>query len=270
MHTRQFRLFLLALPLLLLSLSSVVLAAEVQQTTLRVDNLTCTACLANIEAALQAVPGALGMTGNLQQGTVTVDHAAPATAEQVAAAITAAGYPATVTNNRAIAESEVTPFGTGNRGTGGCGGCGGPSRAGASSLWKQVAPDSPVLRTTMTVNNLSCISCLANIEAKLREVPGTIGMQSDLRRKQVIVLHEPALAADRIAESITNLGYPATVTTSESGIAGDFATAAPIDNQAPVPQTGWRCAGVRNQTPCTATASSWRQFYSKFFGWLDR
>ena len=64
-------------------------------------------------------------------------------------------------------------------------------------------------RSSFIVSNLSCTSCLATIESELKGMPGVVGMDADLDTGRVTVNHFPSLEPGRIADSISNLGYPA-------------------------------------------------------------
>lgn len=70
-------------------------------------------------------------------------------------------------------------------------------------------------QTTLQVSNLSCGSCLYNIEAELTKLDGMFGMQGDLARGLVTVSHTEALVSGKIAAVITDLGYPARVLEGE-------------------------------------------------------
>ena len=76
-----------------------------------------------------------------------------------------------------------------------------------------------LLETTLEVSRLSCGSCLATIEAELRKYDGMVDMQSDLFKGQVTVAHTVALAPEKIASVITELGYPAAVLVSQAASA---------------------------------------------------
>jgi copper chaperone CopZ len=73
------------------------------------------------------------------------------------------------------------------------------------------AGSTTVQRSNFIVNNLACSSCLATIEAELKTVPGTLGMDADLNSGRIIVDHLSTLSCDQIAARISQLGYPATV-----------------------------------------------------------
>jgi copper chaperone CopZ len=49
-------------------------SATVHRSNFIVNKLSCTSCLATIEAELKGVPGALGMDADIRAGKVTVDH----------------------------------------------------------------------------------------------------------------------------------------------------------------------------------------------------
>lgn len=82
----------------------------VRRTTLTVERITCGACLRVIEADLRKVPGILGMTPDLPGRKVTVDHDPEVTPGEVAAAITAAGYPARVVASLPLPRAEARLF----------------------------------------------------------------------------------------------------------------------------------------------------------------
>lgn len=83
---------------------------QVGRTTLAVERITCGACLRVIDAELRKVPGILGMTADLPTRTVTVDHDQEITPTEVAAAITAAGYPARVLESLTLPRAEARLF----------------------------------------------------------------------------------------------------------------------------------------------------------------
>lgn len=68
-----------------------------------------------------------------------------------------------------------------------------------------------VQRSNFIVGNLACTSCLATIEAELKTVPGTLGMEADLQAGRITIDHLSTLSCDQIADRISKLGYPATV-----------------------------------------------------------
>ena len=70
--------------------------------------------------------------------------------------------------------------------------------------------------TVLQVSNLSCGSCLNNIEVELSKSAGMVGMNADLGKGLVAVKHTDELSADKIALAISGIGYPAKVLASKA------------------------------------------------------
>jgi copper chaperone CopZ len=66
--------------------------------TLAVRGMHCAHCVATVTRALEAVPGVAHAAVFLDAGEVEVDVAAGVAPETLAAAVTASGYPATVSS----------------------------------------------------------------------------------------------------------------------------------------------------------------------------
>jgi copper chaperone CopZ len=71
------------------------------------------------------------------------------------------------------------------------------------------ANSTTVQRSNFVVSNMSCTSCLANIQTELKTVPGALGMDADLRLGRVTVDHLSSLDSEQIATIISKLGYTA-------------------------------------------------------------
>jgi copper chaperone CopZ len=95
---------------------------EVDETILRVSNLSCGSCLYTIESELRKYPGMVGMKADLATGLVTVRHTAELPPERLVELVTEVGYPAQVA---AAGTANVPAAGPGAAGAYGCGrGCG--------------------------------------------------------------------------------------------------------------------------------------------------
>ena len=57
-----------------------------------VTGMSCAACSAHVEKAVAAVPGVTDVAVSLLTNQMRVEYMAPATAENICAAVTAAGY----------------------------------------------------------------------------------------------------------------------------------------------------------------------------------
>ncbi len=84
--------------------------ARIGRTTLKVEKLSCGACLRVIDAELRKIPGILGLTADFAAGRVTVDHDLEVTPVAVAKAVTACGYPARVVEIQALPRREARLF----------------------------------------------------------------------------------------------------------------------------------------------------------------
>jgi copper chaperone CopZ len=257
-----------ALSALLLGLIFAVQAnsTTVQRSNFIVGNLSCTSCLATIEAELKTVPGTLGMEADLRSGRVTVDHLATLDDEQIATTISKLGYPATLDWTATVPEQNTRKFSQQNSSGSGCssGGCGASGGAGAGpTVWKAAPADSTVSRTTLQVSNLSCTSCLANIAAELRKLSETYGMTGYLSRGIVIVDHTDTLENSRIAAVISGLGYPARVlSTNEIPAQKAFSATPGTGSPGQLVRSG---GGCNSNGPCNATSASWQKLYNRYF-----
>ena len=243
-------------------------AAGVQRTSYFVSNLSCSSCLATIEAELKGLPGTIGMDADLQQGRVVVDHQPELGYEKIASTITNVGYPAkvdwtaTVPDKNVIRYSQRSKYSSGC-GSGGCGVSGGSSSG--PTVWNSSIPvNKTVNRTTFQVSNLSCSSCFANIETKLKTMPATIGMNGDLRKGVVIVDHESTLNGNTIAATITTLGYPAKMVSTSKISAREILAAGAKSQKPGQPKAGSGCNSRRG--PCNATSTSWKTLYNRYVG----
>ncbi len=109
-----------------------------QRAVFQVENLTCGACFSKINSALGPLEGFSGMGANLLRNLVAVDFKAPLTPEDIGAAITDLGYPATLDSVDSLSEKETFAYiqsqrkGAGYGGGGCCGGGSAPASAPAS------------------------------------------------------------------------------------------------------------------------------------------
>jgi copper chaperone CopZ len=248
--------------IVLLMTAATTFGAELKRTSLQVNNLSCASCLASIEEALRGLSGAIGMDGDIRTGRVIVDHLADLDGEVLAAAITANGYPAKVDWTADIDKRQAITFDRSSRCSSGCGGAGTTDAASGARVWDpQAARSGKVSRTIMQVANLSCTSCLANIEEALRTIPGTIGMIGDLNKGLVAVDHLVSLSGDQVAAAISDIGYPARIVSSSGNTNGKDAKTESKASSIASRISSYGCNRRRN---CTATASAWKQLYRKY------
>ena len=103
-----------ALPFLIVTtLISVPMAGaeELSRTTLKVSDLFCGACITHIEARLKEKPGVRGVSGNVRQATVTVDHRPVLKVESIVSTVTAIGYPVTAVSRSTVEDHNAAASG---------------------------------------------------------------------------------------------------------------------------------------------------------------
>ncbi len=71
--------------------------------------------------------------------------------------------------------------------------------------------EKSIQRAVFKVENLSCGACFTNINAKLSPLEGFSGMGSNLFRKLIAIDFIAPLSPDKIRDSISKIGYPATL-----------------------------------------------------------
>ena len=123
-------------------LSVDALAAGLNRTILEVKNLYCRSCLHRINAALAELDGFSGMSADLYQGEVIIDHQAALSGTEIAQFVSALGYPAKVVRMGGLdseAKAVTTQTGQGkwySKGVG-CSGCSASySCGGTASAWQ--------------------------------------------------------------------------------------------------------------------------------------
>ncbi len=79
---------------------------SIHRAVFKVENLTCGACFSNINAGLAPLEGFSGMGANLLRNLVAVDFVGPLSANEIGAAITQKGYPATLESVDPIMKKE--------------------------------------------------------------------------------------------------------------------------------------------------------------------
>ncbi len=230
------------------------------KTTFQVANLSCSSCLADIASNLQQVEGALGMKADLRQGLIVIEHDDQMAAGRIAEIISSLGYPAQV-----AADKEPT----GQR-----------EAADPAEQFVKTVAESPVRRpaeadpyirrTSLLVKNLSCSSCLKEIEAELKKLPGPPGMSADLGRTIIWVDHRAELDCNRIAQIVSDLGYPAEVDWTAQlnrRYALTFATAGQDGGSNPSSGdcgSGSGGCGFSGGGGCGASASAWKQLFDRY------
>ena len=137
--------------------------------TLPVEGMSCAGCAANVERALESVPGVEEATVNFAAEEATVRLA------------------------------------------------GDPAAPGAGALIEAVARAGYGVRKEeleLAIEGMHCASCVARVEAELREVPGVVGASVNLAAGSALVRTIPDAVRGRdLAEAVRRAGYDATPVT---------------------------------------------------------
>ncbi len=122
-------------------------------------------------------------------------------------------------------------------------------------LQGQAAFAEDIKRTTFSVPNLVCASCLSRIEIEVKSLVGSIGMISNLQKRMVIVDHKLFLGEKEIAKAITNIGYPARI----------ISTANLSKSKAVSFSKGKKYSrGSCGAAYCSAASSSWKKLFRRY------
>lgn len=124
---------------------------------------------------------------------------------------------------------------------------------------KSWAPENgDALTSVLKVDNLSCEVCLTVIGSELQGLQGTFGLEADLTNQVIFVDHRRDLSGDKVAEKITEAGYPAHLFGSGEKVREEVS-----DGSANKLKAGTK-SGCNSRT-CGATASDWKQLFHRYF-----
>lgn len=112
--------------------------SEVTTVVLKVDNLSCISCLTTIGDALQQVVGAVSMRSDLAGGLIAVEYDDRVDADELAATVTDAGYPARVVGNGQLAAFVTADPGAPQGGVVAGSGCGTRPCNATAAAWSQL------------------------------------------------------------------------------------------------------------------------------------
>ena len=165
------------------------------ETTLAVSGMTCGNCAGRVEAALEALEGVVEAQVSRDPGQARVLHRPGVAPEALAAAVSAAGYPATL-DAPAPAED-----------------------AGAVAEPAQGEGEATAgFTTSFDIENMHCASCIGRVEAAFCEVPGVTSATVNLATRRATVTHDSHASAQAMAEASRRAGYPATPHGHDHGV----------------------------------------------------
>lgn len=113
---------------------------SIRRAIFKVENMTCGACFSNINAGLSPLKGFSGMGVNLFRKLVAVDFVGTLSADEIGAAITKKGYPATLASVDPIMEKESFAYLNSRQRGGGAGGLPGGGSCCSLPVGSQLPP----------------------------------------------------------------------------------------------------------------------------------
>ncbi|MBU0481214.1 MAG: heavy-metal-associated domain-containing protein [Proteobacteria bacterium] len=122
-----------------------------------------------------------------------------------------------------------------------------------------IAEAGDVLRTVLSVRNVSCSSCLRVIESEFRKTPGITGMAADLRKGIVVADHESGISSGEVSEIVSRLGYPAQVVSAVSIRSEEARVFRRLAGYGAGPEGCNRESGG-----CSPVADAWKELYRRF------
>lgn len=158
-------------------------------TTLSVGGMTCGACTSAVEGAFKDVAGIKSFSISLLSERAVIEHFTKTiTPDQLAETIEDVGFDAKVLETVAA----------------------------SSAPKKSKSAKARTMTTTVAVEGMTCGACTSAIESGFKDVPGVYQFNISLLANRAVLVHDPSkLSAEKIAETIEDCGFDATVLSSE-------------------------------------------------------
>ncbi|XP_052796287.1 copper-transporting ATPase 1-like isoform X2 [Mya arenaria] len=156
-----------------------------RSTILSVSGMTCESCVRNIETNISDMKGVISIKVFLESGEAHVTYSPTETSPPIIAeGIDDMGFPTKV--------KVVNPN-------------------------IEVADEPPLLETTISVEGMTCQSCVKNIEGNISKVDGIHKIKVILEEKKAYVKYSPLkIMPDEIAEKISDMGFDSYVSSKKS------------------------------------------------------
>ena len=166
-------------------------------TTLSIEGMTCGACTSAVEGGFKDVAGIKSVSISLLSERGVVEHDPDTiSAEAIAEIIEDRGFGATVLETKA---AETFPS-TGQN-----------EQAGQSGQM--------LTTTTVSIEGMTCGACTSALEGGFKDLEGVVQFNISLLAERAVIVHDDSeLSSEKIAETIEDCGFGATVLSSQKGV----------------------------------------------------
>ncbi|MDW8110557.1 MAG: heavy metal translocating P-type ATPase [Candidatus Bipolaricaulota bacterium] len=163
-------------------------------TVLKVVGMTCQHCVKSVTKALQSVAGVQRVSVSLERGRADVEHAETVSPQRLVQAVVDAGYEAEELNQDAEEDEPRRQKITLNIESS-LGMKGSPPRVGEGVI-------------ALSIEGMSCASCVAKVEKALRSLPGVLDASVNLATQRATVRVIPAhVTREQLKEAVRRIGY---------------------------------------------------------------
>ena len=186
--------------------------APVATVDLAVGGMTCASCVARVEKKLNRLDG-VDASVNLATESAHVTLTRDVTDDELVGAVARAGYTAQVTGRDELGQAAPAQAGRTDRGAA-------PSEPGITSFGVADATGERVV--DLSVQGMTCASCVARVEKKLNKLDG-VDASVNLATESARVTAPASVSDDDLLGAVARAGYSATVTGSSSSSASEGA-----------------------------------------------
>ena len=186
--------------------------APVATVDLAVGGMTCASCVARVEKKLNKLDG-VDASVNLATESAHVTLTRDVTDDELVGAVARAGYTAQVTGRDELGQAAPAQAGRTDRGAA-------PSEPGIASFGVADATGERVV--DLSVQGMTCASCVARVEKKLNKLDG-VDASVNLATESARVTAPASVSDDDLLGAVARAGYSATVTGSSSSSASEGA-----------------------------------------------
>jgi P-type Cu+ transporter len=169
--------------------------ANMQQTTVAVEGMTCGACTSAIEGGFKDVEGVKNFNISLMSERAVVEHdPAVLSAEKIIELIEDRGFGASLVETKELKPERRR---------------GGGSRSGGGRR------DPEHMTTTVAIEGMTCGACTSAVDGLFKNADGVLRFNISLLAERAVITHDPTkLSTEKIVEKIEDGGFGATIVSS--------------------------------------------------------